>query len=58
MSCAPCRQTCARRSDAARLDLGVRYAVGSQKSLYANANVELSDRGQSLSGTVGLRITW
>ena len=33
-------------SDAARLDLGVRYAVGSQTSLYANANVELSDRGE------------
>jgi subtilase-type serine protease len=45
-------------SDAARLDLGVRYAVGSQTSLYANANVELSDRGQSLAGTVGVRITW
>ena len=45
-------------SDAARLDLGVRYAVGSQTSLYANGNVELSDRGQSLAGTVGLRITW
>jgi outer membrane autotransporter protein len=45
-------------SDAARLDLGVRYAVGSQTSLYANANVELSDRGQSLAGTVGLRIVW
>ena len=45
-------------SDAARLDLGVRYAVGSQTSLYANANVELSDLGQSLAGTVGVRITW
>jgi subtilase-type serine protease len=45
-------------SDAARLDLGVRYAVGSQTSLYANGNVELSGRGQSLAGTVGLRIVW
>ena len=30
---------------------GVRYAIGSQTSLYANANVELSGRGQSLAGT-------
>jgi uncharacterized protein with beta-barrel porin domain len=44
--------------NAARLDLGVKYAVGSQTSLFANGNVELSDRGQSLAGTVGLRITW
>jgi subtilase-type serine protease len=45
-------------SNAARLDLGVKYAVGSQTSLYANGNVELSDRGQTLAGTVGLRIMW
>jgi uncharacterized protein with beta-barrel porin domain len=45
-------------SNAARLDLGVKYAVGSQTSLFANGNVELSDRGQSLAGTVGLRIVW
>jgi autotransporter-associated beta strand protein len=45
-------------SDAARFDFGVKYAVGSQASLFANGNVELSDRGQSLAGTVGLRIVW
>ena len=43
-------------SNAARLDLGVKYAVGSQTSLFANSNVELSDRGQSVGATVGLRI--
>jgi uncharacterized protein with beta-barrel porin domain len=45
-------------SNAARFDLGVKYAVGSQTSLFANGNVELSDRGQTLAGTVGLRIMW
>jgi hypothetical protein len=38
--------------------MGLRYAVGSQTSLFANGNVELSNRGQSLAGTVGLRIVW
>jgi len=45
-------------SNAARLDLGVKYAVGNQTSLFANGNVELSDRGQSVGATVGLRIVW
>lgn len=45
-------------SDAARFDFGVKYAVGDQTSLFANGNVELSDRGQGLAGTVGLRIVW
>jgi uncharacterized protein with beta-barrel porin domain len=45
-------------SDAARFDFGVKYAVASQTSLFANGNVELSNRGQSLAGTVGLRIVW
>ena len=45
-------------SDAARFDFGLKYAVGSQTSLFANGNVELSNRGQSLAGTVGLRIVW
>jgi autotransporter-associated beta strand protein len=45
-------------SDAARVDFGVKYAVGNQTSLFANGNVELSDRGQSLAGTVGLRVVW
>ncbi len=45
-------------SDAARIDVGLRYAVGSQTSLFANGNVELSGRGQSLAGTVGLRFQW
>lgn len=45
-------------SDAARFDFGVKYAVGSQTSLFANGNVELSNRGQSLAGMVGLRVVW
>ncbi len=45
-------------SDAARFDFGVKYDVGSQTSLFANGNVELSDRGQAIAGTVGLRIAW
>ncbi len=45
-------------SDAARFDFGVKYAVGTQTSLFANGNVELSNRGQTLAGTVGLRISW
>ncbi len=45
-------------SDAARFDFGIKYAVGSQTSLFANGNVELSDRGQAIAGTVGLRIVW
>jgi subtilase-type serine protease len=45
-------------SNAARFDLGVKYAVGNQTSLFANGNVELSDRGQSVGATVGLRIVW
>jgi len=45
-------------SNAARFDLGLKYAVGNQTSLFANGNVELSDRGQTLAGTVGLRIVW
>ena len=45
-------------SDAARFDFGLKYAVGSQTSLFANGNVELSNRGQSLAGTAGLRIVW
>jgi uncharacterized protein with beta-barrel porin domain len=45
-------------SDAARFDFGVKYAVGNQTSLFANGNVELSNRGQSLAGTAGLRIVW
>ena len=45
-------------SDAARIELGAKYQVGSQTSLFANGNVELSGRGQALAGTVGLRFTW
>ena len=45
-------------SDAARLDFGVKYAVGSQTSLFANGGVELSSRGQSIAGTVGLKVAW
>jgi uncharacterized protein with beta-barrel porin domain len=45
-------------SDAARIALGLKYAVGSQTSLFADGNVELSGRGQSLAGTIGLRYAW
>ncbi|WP_421995843.1 autotransporter domain-containing protein [Reyranella sp.] len=45
-------------SDAARFDFGVKHAVGSQTSLFASGNVELSNRGQSLAGMVGLRVVW
>jgi uncharacterized protein with beta-barrel porin domain len=44
--------------NAARIDLGGRYAVGEQTFLFANGSAELSDRGQSIGGTVGLRFTW
>ncbi len=43
-------------SDAARFDLGVKYDVGSQTSLFLNGSTELSWRGQSIAGTAGLRI--
>lgn len=45
-------------SDAARVDFGLKYAVGAQTSLFANGSAELSYRGQSIGGTVGLRIVW
>lgn len=45
-------------SDAARIDMGAKYMLGNQTSLFANGNIELSGRGQSLAGTVGLRFTW
>lgn len=44
--------------DAARIDMGVKYAVGEQTFLYANGGAELSGRGQSLAGTIGLRFVW
>lgn len=45
-------------SDAARIDLGLKYAVGSRTSLFANGNAEFSNRGQSVAGTIGLRYVW
>ena len=45
-------------SDALRVDFGGRYMVASGTSLFANGSAELSDRGQSIGGTVGLRIEW
>ena len=44
--------------NAARVDLGVKYAVADNTFLYASGGAELSDRGQSIGGTVGLRIVW
>ena len=45
-------------SDAARLDFGGRYALNAQMALFANATAELSNRGQSVGGTVGLKWVW
>jgi len=45
-------------SDAGRVELGLRYAVGTQTSLYANGTAEFSNRGQAIAGTAGLRIVW
>jgi len=45
-------------SNAARFDLGVKYDVGSQTSLFLNGSTELSWRGQSLAGTAGVRIVF
>jgi len=44
--------------NAARLDMGVKYAVGEQTLLYANGGAELSNRGQTIGGTIGLRFVW
>lgn len=44
--------------NAARIDMGVKYAVGEQTFLFANGGAELSDRGQTIGGTVGLRFVW
>lgn len=44
--------------NAARIDMGMKYAVGDQTFLFANGGVELSNRGQTLGGTIGLRIVW
>jgi len=33
-------------------------AVGEQTFLYANGGAELSDRGQTIGGTMGLRFVW
>lgn len=45
-------------SDAARLDFGARYALNAQMALFANATAELSNRGQSVGGSVGLKWVW
>jgi subtilase-type serine protease len=45
-------------SDAAHIDFGGRYALNAQMALFANATAELSNRGQSVGGTVGLKWTW
>ena len=44
--------------NAARVEMGVKYAVGEQTFLYANGGAELSDRGQTIAGTIGLRFVW
>lgn len=45
-------------SDAARIDFGARYALNPQTALFANATAELSNRGQSVGGTVGFKWVW
>ena len=45
-------------SDAARFDIGLKYDVASQTSLFVNGAAELSNRGQSIGGTAGLRIVF
>ncbi len=45
-------------SDALRFNFGGSYAVAAQTSLFANGTAELSDRGQSIGGTAGIRLTW
>ena len=45
-------------SDAARIDLGARYALNAQMALFANATAELSTRGQGVGGSVGLKWVW
>lgn len=45
-------------SDALRLNFGGSYAVAAQVSLFANGSAEFSDRGQSIGGTAGVRMTW
>lgn len=45
-------------SDALRIDLGGRYALGEQTSLFATAGSTLSGRSDTFSGTVGLKFTW
>lgn len=45
-------------SDAARLDFGGRYALDTRISLFANATAELSNRGQSVGGSVGFKWVW
>jgi uncharacterized protein with beta-barrel porin domain len=44
--------------NAARLEIGAKYAVADQAFVFANGSAELSDRGQSIAGTVGLRFVW
>lgn len=45
-------------SDAFRLNFGGSYAVATQVSLFANGTAEFSDRGESIGGTAGVRLTW
>ena len=45
-------------SDALRVGFGGSYAVAAQASLFANGTAEISDRGQSIGGTAGVRLVW
>jgi uncharacterized protein with beta-barrel porin domain len=45
-------------SDSLRVDFGSSYAVAAATSLFVNGAAELSDRGQSIAGTAGVRFVW
>ena len=45
-------------ANAARFDFGLSYAVAERTALYASGGGELSNRGPSIGGTAGLRISW
>ena len=34
------------------------YALAAQTSLFANGTAEISDRGESIGGTAGIRLIW
>ena len=45
-------------SNALRVDLGAKYTVSPQTSLFANLSAQISDRSETYSGLAGLKIVW